>query len=54
MSTIGDHQKSITADSPIPVIQHVMISRYFMAAGVVIVLYDTILTIEDEVSSRFW
>jgi len=27
-----------------------MISRYFTAAGLVVVLYDTILTIEDEVS----
>ena len=34
----------------IEVTQRVMISRYFTATGVVIVLYDTILTIEDEVS----
>ena len=49
MNTI-DNQISISANSQIELIQHVMLSRYFTAAGVVIVLYDTILTIEDEVN----
>ena len=49
MSTI-DNEKSILANIQIQLIQNVMLSRYFTAAGVVVVLYDTILTIEDEVS----
>jgi len=32
------------------VIQDLMISRYFVAAVLVVVMYDAILTIEDEVS----
>ena len=43
-------EKFILANIPTEVIQRVMISRYFTAVGVVVVLYDTILTIEDEVS----
>ena len=49
MNTI-DNKISILANIQIELIQHVILSRYFTAAGVVIVLYDTILTIEDEVS----
>ena len=49
MSTMVN-EESILANIPIEVIQRVMISRYFTATGVVVVLYDTILTIEDEVS----
>ena len=45
-----DNEKSILANIPTEVIQRVMISRYLTAVGVVVVLYDTILTIEDEVS----
>ena len=41
---------SIMANLALQVIQHAMISRYFAAAGLVIILYDTIITIEDEVS----
>ena len=49
MSAI-DNETSILANIQIQLIQNVMLSRYFTAAGVVVVLYDTILTIEDEVS----
>ena len=45
-----DNKISTLANMMIPLIQNVIISRYFTVAGVVIVLYDTILTIEDEVS----
>jgi hypothetical protein len=41
---------SITANLAIQVIQPAIISRYFAAAGLVIILYDTMITIEDEVS----
>ncbi len=47
---IVDNEGSLTANIEIQVIQNVMVSRYFTAAGLVIALYDTILTIEDEVS----
>ena len=33
------------------VIRHVLISRYFTAAAMVILLYDSLLTLNDEVSS---
>ena len=49
MSTM-DNEKSILANIQIQLIQNVMLSRYFTAAGVAVVLYDTFLTIEDEVS----
>ena len=45
-----DNEKSILANIQIQLIQNVMLSRYFTAAGVAVVLYDTFLTIEDEVS----
>jgi len=48
MSTI-DSEKS-AANILIQIIRNVTISRYFTAAGLVVVLYDIILTIEDEVS----
>jgi len=34
----------------IQIIQNVMISRYFTAAALVLVMYDAMLTIDDEVS----
>ena len=49
MTTV-DNGNSAIANTDIEVIQNVMISRYFTAAGLVVVMYDTILTIEDEVS----
>ena len=45
-----DNGNSISASIQIQLFQHEILSRYFTAAGVVIVLYDTMLTIEDEVS----
>lgn len=39
------------SDSDSEVIQHVLISRYFAAAAVVILLYDALLTLNEEVSS---
>jgi len=47
---VVNNEGSITANIEIQVIQNVRISRYFTAAGLVIALYDTILTTEDEVS----
>jgi hypothetical protein len=41
----------VATDSDVQVIQHVLISRYFTAAAVVVLLYDTLLTLNDEVSS---
>ena len=41
----------VDIDSDIEVIQHVLISRYFAAAAVVILLYDALLTLNEEVSS---
>ena len=52
MSTL-DNENSILANIQIQLIQNVMLSRYFTAAGMVVVLYDTILTIEDEVSGIY-
>ena len=46
----ADNEGSFAANNEIQVIQNVMISRYFAAAGLVIVLYDTLLSFEDEVS----
>jgi len=45
-------ESSISAniEAEIQVIRNVTISRYFTAAGLAIILYDTILTMEDEVS----
>ena len=45
-----DDEDAVMANAEVQVIQHVMISRYFTAAGLVVVMYDTILSIEDEVS----
>jgi len=47
---VVNNEGSITANIEIQVIQNVRISRYFTAAGLVIALYDAILTTEDEVS----
>ena len=41
----------VAIDSDVEVIQHVLISRYFTAAAVVILLYDALLTLKEEVSS---
>jgi len=49
MNTI-ENGISISSNIQIELIHNVMLSRYFTAAGVVVVLYDAILTIEDEVS----
>ena len=40
----------VAIDSDVEVIQHVLISRYFTAAAVVILLYDALLTLNEEVS----
>lgn len=45
-----DDADSVVANVDLQVIQNVMISRYFSAAGAVVVLYDAMLTMEDEVS----
>lgn len=42
----------VATDTDIQVIQHVLISRYFTAAAVVILVYDTLLTLNEEVSNR--
>ncbi len=41
----------VAIDSDAEVIQHVLISRYFTATAVVILLYDALLTLNEEVSS---
>jgi hypothetical protein len=46
MNTV-DHEASFIV---IAELQNLVISRYFSAAGLVLLLYDTVLTIEDEVS----
>jgi len=38
------------ADFLLQIVQSVVLSRYFTAAGLVVVLYDALITIEDEVS----
>ena len=43
-------EKSFMVNVEIQIIQHMVISRYCAAAGLVLLLYDTVLTIEDEVS----
>jgi hypothetical protein len=45
-----DNEISVIANIEMQILQGVMISRYFAAAGLVLVLYDAILTIDDEVS----
>jgi hypothetical protein len=45
-----DNGISVIANIEMQIVQDVMISRYFTAAGLVLVLYDAILTIDDEVS----
>jgi len=39
----------VATDNDIQVIQHVLISRYFTAAAVVILVYDTLLTLNEEI-----
>lgn len=41
----------VATDDDIQVIQHVLISRYFTAAAAVVLLYDALLTLNEEVSS---
>lgn len=41
----------VSTDGDIEVIQHVLISRYFTAAAAVILIYDALLTLNQEVSS---
>ena len=42
----------IATENDIQVLQHVLISRYFTAAAVVILVYDTLLTLNEEVSNH--
>jgi len=49
MNSAGDEISSVV-NIEIQVIQNLLISRYVAAAGLVLLLYDTVLTIEDEVS----
>src|SRR5258708_9947484 len=49
MNAVND-QDSVMANAEVQVVQDVMISRYFTAAGSVVLMYDAILTMEDEVS----
>jgi hypothetical protein len=41
----------VATDSDIEINRHLLISRYFAAAAVVILLYDALLTLNEEVSS---
>ena len=49
MNTV-DHEDSFIVNAELQIIRNLVISRYFSAAGLVLLLYDTVLTIEDEVS----
>ena len=49
MNAVGD-EISFLVNVEGQIIQNLVISRYFAAAGLVLLLYDTVLTIEDEVS----
>jgi hypothetical protein len=46
----GDNEISSISNAEIQLLQNLMISRYFAAAGLVLLLYDTALTMDDEVS----
>jgi hypothetical protein len=50
--TVDNIKSAVTTnfEFEIQVSKNVMISRYFTAAGLFIILYDTVLTMEDEVS----
>jgi len=49
MNAVGD-ETSFIVNVEAQIIQNLVCSRYFTAAGLVLLLYDTVLTIEDEVS----
>jgi hypothetical protein len=46
----GDKDISFIANVEIQILRNLMISRYFAAAGLVLLLYDAALTMDDEVS----
>jgi hypothetical protein len=46
----ADSEISFIANAEIQVMQSIGISRYFSGAGLVLLMYDTVLTMEDEVS----
>jgi hypothetical protein len=46
----GNKDISFILNAEIQILQHLMISRYFAAGGLVLLLYDTVLTMDDEVS----
>lgn len=48
---VPSNSMPVATDGDVQVIQHVLISRYFTAAAVVVLIYDTLLTLNDEVSS---
>lgn len=48
---VANSSMPVSTDSDIEVIQHVLISRYFTAAAAVILIYDALLTLNQEVSS---
>jgi len=50
-AAIMDPSSSMLVATDGEVIRHVLISRYFTAAAMVILLYDSLLTLNDEVSS---
>ena len=48
MDAAGDHTSIVNVE--IQIIQNLVISRYFSAAGLTLLFYDTVLTMEAEVS----
>jgi hypothetical protein len=46
----GENGTSFILNAEIQTLQNLLISRYFAAAGLVLLLYDTVLTMDDEVS----
>jgi len=49
MSAVDD-ETSLMVNIEVQIIQNMGISRYFAAAGLVFLMYDTVLTIGEEVS----
>ena len=45
-----DEETSFIVNAEVQIIQNMMTSRYFAAAALVLLLYDTIITMDDEVS----
>lgn len=45
-----DEETSFIVNAEMQIIQNLVTSRYFAAAALVLLLYDTVITMDDEVS----